>query len=115
MSTITTVRRSPTVDEYLDLIRSVGWKARNPRAIADALRNSVFAVVARLDDATIAMGRVIGDGGLHYYLSDVAVRPEFQRRGIGTRIVRELQQFLDGVPYDNTLVSVVATPATHSF
>lgn len=115
MLEFTTSPRIPTVEEYSDLIRSVGWRAREPRAIEAALRNSLFSVAAQIDDVVIGLGRVIGDGGLHYYLADVVVRPEFQRRGVGSAIVRELEKFLEGVRYQNTLVGVFATEGTREF
>src|SRR5262245_27602675 len=115
MSIVATIRRNPTVEEYADLIASVGWKPRDVQAVRTALNNSLFSVVARTDDILVGMGRVIGDGELHYYLSDLVVRPEFQRKGVGSAIVRELQQFIDTVPYKNTLVGIIATERSREF
>lgn len=36
------------------------------------------------------MGRVIGDGGTYFHITDMAVLPEHQRRGIGDEILRAL-------------------------
>ncbi|MDO8673420.1 MAG: GNAT family N-acetyltransferase [Dehalococcoidia bacterium] len=33
------------------------------------------------------MARVIGDGGLFYYIQDVIFIPEYQRQGIGTQLM----------------------------
>ena len=86
--------RPPTVEEYEALVAAVGFRPRDRRAIQAALENSDFAVCAELDGRTIGCGRVIGDGGLHYYLTDVIVHPDHQRRGIGTRIVAASRQEL---------------------
>jgi GNAT superfamily N-acetyltransferase len=107
--------RTPTADEYAALVASVGWKEREPGAVRKALANSHFAVCAEVDGRTVGMGRVIGDGGLHYHLADVVVDPEFQRRGIGTAIVWALDGFLAAVPHRNTLVGVFATDGTRRF
>ena len=115
MSTVTTLSRAPSVEEYAELIASVGWKIRDPQAIRAALDNGLCAVVAETDVGVVGMGRVIGDRGLHYFLADVVVRPEFQRRGIGTAIVRALQEFIDRVPHKNTFVGVFAAEGTREF
>jgi hypothetical protein len=74
------VDRRPSVEEYGRLIAAVGWKPRDPKAIARAMAGSLFAVCATAGDEVIGMGRVIGDGGLHYYLTDVVVVPAHQHR-----------------------------------
>ena len=81
------VERTPTVAEYLALIESVGFRPRDPEAVAIALGNSLFSVCAVADSVIVGRGRIIGDGGLHLYLTDVIFRPQYQRQGIGTRIV----------------------------
>jgi GNAT superfamily N-acetyltransferase len=115
MSDIRFIERVPTVDEYADLIRAVGWKPRDRAAIARALANSLYAVCAESSERIVGMGRVIGDGALHFYLSDVAVLPEHQRQGIGTEIVARLNRYLESVPYQNTLVGVITARGTRPF
>ena len=107
--------RIPTVAEYQALIAAVGWKPRDPVAVERALANSSFVVCAEHSGTTVGMGRVIGDGGLHYYLSDVVVHPDWQRRGVGTRIVTELNAWLEAIPFPNTHVGVVALRGLREF
>jgi GNAT superfamily N-acetyltransferase len=109
------VERRPTVSEYSRLIAAVGWKPRDASAVAAALDGSIFSVCAESDHELIGMGRVIGDGGLHYYLTDVVVDPSHQRRGVGSRIVRALTTFVEGVPFENTWVGVFAVEGTAGF
>jgi ribosomal protein S18 acetylase RimI-like enzyme len=45
------------------------------------------------------MGRVIGDGGLNYEIVDMAVHPDYQRQGIGARVMAALMAYLrDNAP-----------------
>ena len=111
----TYVERNPTTDEYEHLIASVGWKPRERRAIAIALEDSLFGVCAEVEGAAVGCGRVIGDGGLHLYLTDVIVCPDFQRQGIGARIVEMLTHFVDSFPFTNTVVGILPTPGSHKF
>lgn len=107
--------RTPTVAEYQTLLASVGWKPREPAAIERALANSDFAVCALENGSVVGMGRVIGDGGLHYFLSDIVVRSDRQRRGVGTRIVRHLAERLEEIPFKNTFVGVFAATGSRKF
>ena len=115
MTTVELVERRPTVDEYVRLIAAVQWKPRDPEAIARALAGSIFAFCAAVDGRPVGMGRVIGDGGLHYYLTEIVVDPAFQRRGVGGRIVRALTERVEGVPYRNTWVGLFADEGTAEF
>ena len=109
------VERVPTADEYLHLIASVGWRPRDRRAVEVALQHTFYAVCATTQDRTIGFGRVIGDGALHFYLTDVAVHPAYQRRGVGSRIVTALTKYVESMPYQNVLVAVLPTPGLIGF
>jgi len=109
------VERRPTSGEYQRLIASVGFKSRDPVAIANALTASIFSVCVEHDGELIGMGRIIGDGGLHYYLTDIVVDPKHQRRGVGSMIVRALTEFMERVPYKNTPVNIFAVEGTAEF
>jgi ribosomal protein S18 acetylase RimI-like enzyme len=115
MAPVELVERRPTVEEYRRLIAAVGWKPRDPAAIARALDGSIFAFCAEAAGALVGMGRIIGDGGLHYYLTDIVVDPAHQRRGIGARLVRALTERMEGVPYANTWVGLFAVEGTADF
>jgi GNAT superfamily N-acetyltransferase len=115
MERIDIVERRPTVDEYAALVAAVGWKPRAPEAISRALQGSLYALCAEQAGVAVGMGRVIGDGGLHYYLTDVVVAPRHQRRGTGARIVRALADWLETIPFQNTWVGVFAVEGTAEF
>src|SRR5256885_13642399 len=78
MASVQLVERRPSVEEYCRLISAVGWKPRDVEAVSRALGASLFAICAETNGEVIGMGRVIGDGGLHYYLTDVVVVPPHQ-------------------------------------
>jgi len=112
---VTLAERAPTVDEYAALVASVGFRARDRDAIARAMANSYHAVCAVVDGVVVGCGRVIGDGGLHYYLTDVLVHPDHQRKGIGTEIVAALTSWIEALPYKNTVVGVMPTRGQADF
>jgi GNAT superfamily N-acetyltransferase len=109
------IDRCPSPAEYLELIAAVGWRPRERRAVEVALAASLYAVCAVVDQRVVGCGRVIGDGGLHLYLSDVVVTPTYQRHGIGTAIVGALMRHVELVPYANVLAAVLPTPGLVAF
>jgi len=61
------------------------------------------------------MGRGIGDGGLHYYLTDVVVVPAHQHHELGSRIVAALTQYVESISFKNTWVGVFPVEGTADF
>ena len=114
MTAIELVERYPTVDEYRRLISSVGLEAaRHSGDLTSA--SSLFAVFAEAGREIVGMGRVIGDGGLHYYLTNVVVLPAHQHQGLGSRIVAALTKYIEGVPFKNTWVGLFPVEGTADF
>jgi len=113
--TYSIVRQTPTTEDYARIIKAVGWRPRQPEAVKIALRNSCFSVCAVSDDVVVGFGRVIGDGGIHLYVTDVVVLPEFQHHGIGTAIVAAITRWVEEFPFSNTIVAVLPTPGLASF
>lgn len=81
-------------ENYHKLRTSVGWTNFSPAQAQTALVNSLYTVIAVENGETVAMGRLIGDGQ-YYMIVDVIVRPDFQKRKIGTSILNMLLQYVD--------------------
>ena len=106
------VERLPTPEEYLGLVRAVGWD-RGDRADGDpteraarALAGARFGVVALDGGRAVGSGMVLGDGATFAYLKDIMVRPEWRARGLGTRIVEALLGALRRSEHDGLLVTL---------
>ena len=58
------------------------------------------------------MARMNGDLGLDYYIKDVVVRPEYQHRGIGELLIRELLAFIrqNGIRDTHIFTELCAMP-----
>lgn len=83
-----------TYEEYVTLRSSVGWKNFNEEQTRKGITNSMYTVKVVENDRTIAMGRLIGDG-LYYMIVDVIVMPEYQKQGIGSRMIDMLINYVD--------------------
>ncbi len=88
------LENSLTYQEYIALRSSVGWNNFAEEQVSDSIRNSLYTITAVDDNRTIAMGRLIGDG-IYYLIVDIVVNPEFQGRGIGSKIIDMLLAYVD--------------------
>jgi len=102
------VERIPTVEEFCDLRRLNGLTPKSAEAAAKGLPNSVFAVVIEHEGRAIGMGRVIGDGGTAYQLTDIAVMGAYRGKGLGKRIVAALVGWLEANAPKSAYVSLIA-------
>jgi GNAT superfamily N-acetyltransferase len=77
--------------EVLALYRAHRWSsAGKPAQLMAALSNSHSLVTARSAGRLIGLGNAISDGHLVVYYPHLLVHPEFQRRGIGRRMMEAL-------------------------
>lgn len=84
----------PEQQALLDLYSSVGWgHSECPKAIFEAVKNSSLVVTCWYEKKLIALGRVISDGTITAYFPDLLVHPKWQRKGIGTSIMKMLLNF----------------------
>ena len=95
--------------EILPLYESVGWinYTKKPEMLAQAYRNSLLTLAAYVDGRPVGVIRTVGDGASIVYVQDILVLPEFQRRGIGTMLIKAvLERFSHvyqiGLATDNT-------------
>lgn len=74
--------------EILNLYASVGWTAYTGRALQAGFENSLLTLAAYEGDQLLGVIRTVGDGQTIVYIQDVVVHPLYQRRGMGTALVR---------------------------
>lgn len=81
-------------EDYSKLRESVGWMLFSKKQTQMALMNSLYTVIAVKDSQTVGMGRLTGDG-MYYMIVDIVVQPNYQKQGIGTKIVNMIIEFVD--------------------
>lgn len=102
---------APSLDDYLELRRASGLTPIRPEQGAPARENSW--AWRRIVDATgraVAMGRVVGDGGWYFLVADMATLPDFQRRGLGRRILEDLLAQIRADAPPGAYVTLMADP-----
>lgn len=83
-----------TTDRFLELYASVGWEPPCRQQVEVALQNTMASFVAYEGTKAIGMVRLIGDGGMSFYIKDFAVLPQYQGMGAGNLLLVELQKYI---------------------
>lgn len=78
-----------TYEEYLDIIETIGWKFPSKRLLEKSLSNSE-TVKYVVNNETVGMARLVTDYGYIALVADVIVKPEYQREGIGKKLINNL-------------------------
>ncbi len=78
--------------EIVELYRSVEWAnyVNNPVMLENAYKNSLFALGVYVGGDLAGIIRVVGDGSSIIYIQDIIVHPRYQRKGIGSRLLKEI-------------------------
>lgn len=101
-----------TSDEFLEMVESVGWKTYSKKQIDNALANTMYMVKATVDGKLAGIGRVVGDYSIVCMLTDICVKPEFQKHGIGLKIVEELKNLISSNVHEGEKMQIELTPTT---
>lgn len=81
-------------EEYLNMRLSVGWTAFPKEQAEEGIKNSAFVCCIRKEDKPIAMARVTWDHGYTVFISDVIVKPEYQKQGLGRLLMEKIMDYL---------------------
>lgn len=108
-------REIPTVSDYIDIRLAAGLSRKSEEAARIGLANGLFGVVVYCAGKPIGIGRVIGDGGCFFEVTDIAVLPEHQKKGVGDMIMRAIMEFLREKAPKTAYVSLMADHGTPHF
>lgn len=105
----------PSINTYIDIRLQAGLSRKSEEAAAKGLPNSIFAVVVYFDGSPIGIGRIVGDGGCFFEVTDIAVVPEHQNKGVGKLIMEALVTYLQKNAPSTAYVSLMADHGTPHF
>ncbi len=78
--------------EVIELYRLHNWSsAEKPNQLLLALRHSHTLVTARIAGVLVGIANAISDGYLVVYYPHLLVHPDFQRQGVGRKMVAAMQ------------------------
>ena len=78
--------------EILALYKAVGWKNyyENPQMLKEAYEHSLYILGAYSEEELVGIIRVVGDGYSIIYIQDILVLPDYQRKGIGRLLLKNV-------------------------
>lgn len=79
-------------NEILALYNSVEWinYTNHPEMLRNAFKNSLTVLGAYENEKLVGIIRVVGDGHSIIYIQDILVLPKYQRKGIGSLMIKEI-------------------------
>ena len=106
-----------TADMFLTLYRAVGWEPPGRDQVKRALSNTLASFTAYDGDTAIGMVRLLGDGGMSFYIKDFAVLPDWQGRGVGQALMNALHGYIleNTEPGWAVSLELISTPAAVPF
>ncbi len=108
---------SMTGEVLYNMRNIIGWGNTTIPQAEKAVKNSIFHLAAFDGDRIIGIGRLVGDGALIWYIEDLIVIPEYQKKGIGTLMMDQLLEYIEknSVPGSCTIIGLMATKGKESF
>jgi GNAT superfamily N-acetyltransferase len=86
-------RLSPKIDNAaMNTLFSLAWENHSPSDFERQLQHSLLWLCAYDADLLVGFVNVAWDGGIHAFLLDTTVHPDYQRRGIGKALVIQAAQ-----------------------
>ncbi len=86
-----------TEAELVDLYSSNSWSsAEKPKQLLAAMKNSHTVVSAKVEGKLVGLGNSLSDGNLVVYYPHLLVNPDYQRMGIGSKIMQEMSKIYKG-------------------
>ena len=86
------------LEDVLHLYQAVGWTnyTHQPEMLEQALSHSLAIYVVLDDDTVVGLIRLVGDGFSSVLVQDLIVLPIYQRKGIGSALMKEaLEDYKD--------------------
>lgn len=93
-------------EEILNLYDSVGWCSytNRPDMLEHAFEHSLKILGAHDGEKLVGIIRAVGDGYSVLFIQDILVLPEYQRKGIGTKLLETMLSLYPDV-YQTQLVT----------
>lgn len=98
----------PAPQDYVSLRIHSGMGSKDLKRSQIALENSLFTVSLYDREKLVGFGRIVGDGGITFVVSDIMVDKEYQRMGLAERIMKAINQYFDENTYEDSYICLIA-------
>ena len=87
-------RNTLTPEMFLELYSSVGWEPPCIEQVREALAHTIATFTVYDEEQAVGMVRLIGDGGMSFYIKDFAVIPSYQAKGVGSLLMESMEKYI---------------------
>lgn len=115
MNHFETIERKPTPEELEGLRKAVNWGIPDRESLEIGLKNSLFGVCAFIEGNVIGTARIVGDGKTCFYIQDVIVHPAYQRKGVGTEMMKKVMNYISDNACKGAVVGLMSAKGKEEF
>jgi predicted N-acetyltransferase YhbS len=103
----------PDPSEVIEVFQSSGIRrpVNDSERIARMLKHANLTICARDNGKLVGIARALTDFSFCCYLSDLAVRKEYQSKGIGKEFIRQIQEAIG----EETMLLLISAPEADSY
>lgn len=101
--------KKPKGEDYINLRKSSGMGGiKSLERTNIALENSLLNICIYENEKLIGFGRIVGDGGITYVVSDIMVDENYQKKGLGKIIMKEIDDYFEKNCNDECFIMLIA-------
>lgn len=105
---IKVVYSPPTAKDYVSLRLRSGMGNKDIQRSRIALSNSLLTISLYDAEKLIGFGRIVGDGGITYVVSDIMVDINYQRKGLAEQIMQAIDNYFEVNAQDDSYIFLIA-------
>lgn len=98
----------PSAEDYVSLRLRSGMGNKDLDRSHKAIQNSLLTVSIYDGEKLIGFGRVVGDGGITYVVSDIMVDADYQRKGYASLIMKEIDRYFEENTFEDSYICLIA-------
>ncbi|WP_197073436.1 GNAT family N-acetyltransferase [Clostridium polynesiense] len=98
----------PCAEDYVSLRLRSGMGNKNMERCRKALGNSIFTVSIYDNEKLIGFGRIVGDEGITYVVSDIMVDENYRRMGFADEIMKAIDNYFEENTFEDSYICLIA-------
>jgi predicted GNAT family N-acyltransferase len=105
----------PSVAEYIQLRDEAGWGLMSDETATISLEGSLYGVCLHDQDTLVGFARLVGDGVLYFYISDVIVSSTHGGKGYGSLLMTALMDYIHAHAQPGATIALLSAPGLEPF
>ena len=115
MTNVVVVEETISPAEFIEFRKLMGSPDVDSETARKTVSGALYTVCLREDGRLLGFARVVGDGVLYFYISDVIVHPVLRGGGYGVRLMNSVVEYLKCSARAGAMVVVVPLAGRESF